>query len=80
MLSTINHTTIAPTANAERFTSIPKNNPKEKKPTSLMKKASKNSNLEKIILNSLKSEYIKPKIKEVINTKSVDMAAKTRTV
>ena len=41
MLSRINQTTIAPTAKAERFTKMPKNNPKEKKPTSFIKNANK---------------------------------------
>ena len=47
------HTNKNPRAKAERFTKTPKNKQKEKKPTSLIKKANRNSKSEKIILNSV---------------------------
>ena len=53
ILSIISQTNIAPTAKADRFTRMPKNNPKEKKPTNFIKKATKYSKSETIIANSL---------------------------
>ena len=53
IFSAISQTIIAPAANAERFTKIPKNNPIEKKQTNFMKKATKYIKSEKIIENSL---------------------------
>jgi hypothetical protein len=45
-----------PSAKAERFTNIPKNKQKEKKPTSLIKYAKRYSKLENIIPNSVYEE------------------------
>ena len=53
MLSIINQTRRNPNAKAERFTNIPKNKQKEKKPTNLIKKARRYSKSEKTILNSV---------------------------
>ena len=53
IFSKISQTNIAPMAKADRFTRIPRNKPKEKKPTSLIKKAKIYSNLDTIIANSL---------------------------
>lgn len=51
--STIFHTNRKPIANAERFTNIPKNKQKEKKPTNFTKKAKIYSKSEKTMPNSV---------------------------
>lgn len=51
--SPINQTIIVPTAKADLFTKIPKNNPIEKNPTSFIKKAMRYSKSDTIIENSL---------------------------
>ncbi|MBT5439470.1 MAG: hypothetical protein HOK92_09760, partial [Flavobacteriales bacterium] len=53
IFSPIHQTTIAPIAKADLFTKIPRNNPKEKNPTSFIKKAKRYSKSEVIIVNSL---------------------------
>ena len=56
MLSIKSQTIIAATAKADLLIKIPKNKPKEKKPTNFIKKAAKYSKSENMIENSLKSE------------------------
>lgn len=53
ILSIIYQTKRKPNAKADRFTNIPKNKQKEKKPTNLMKKAKRYSKSENTILNSV---------------------------
>ena len=50
--SPIDHTSMAPTANADRFIKTPKNNPKEKKPSSFTKNANKYPKSRTISVNS----------------------------
>ncbi len=74
------HINKKPSANAERFISIPKNKQNEKKATSLRKKANKNSRSENMIDISVKSENEKPKIRLSTATNKVEIAEKTTTV
>ena len=66
-----------PRANAERFTRIPKNKQKEKKPISFTKNARINSKSENIMENLVKVGIdARPRIKETMKTKSVDIYGK----
>ena len=70
--STIHHTKTAPTAKAERLIQIPIKRPNEKNPKSLTKNANMYWMSIKIIEISVKSEYKSPRIRDTMNTNSVD--------
>lgn len=76
----IYQTISAPTAKAERLTSIPKNNPNEKNVKSLRQKPPKN--LRSVVINSKEVlvEKDKPRIKDITPTKTVDKIDSTATI
>lgn len=70
----------APTANAERFTSMPKKSPNEKKVKSLRQKPPKYCRSVVINSSEVLAEKDSPKINEVNPTKTVDKIESTPTI